>query len=61
MNEHDYKNLLQILSFATQAGLVKSLDDSKVVILLEAKLKNRLKEVQSEEAQRGDDVQGSSE
>lgn len=56
MKEYHYHNLLQILAYAVEHGVVKSLDDSKVVLVLEQVLKQGL-----EEAKRGDDVQGSPE
>ena len=56
MNEHHYRNLLQVLNYAVEHGLVKNLDDSKVVLVLEQVLQNALKEASS-----GDDVQGSPE
>ncbi len=56
MNQHHLQNLLQILRYAVEHGVVKSLEDSKVVIILEQVLLNALKEATS-----GDDVQGSPE
>lgn len=56
MNEHDFHNLIRVLQFAVEHGVVKSLDDSRVVLLLETKLKQAL-----EEATSGNDVPGSPE
>lgn len=56
MNLHELKNMLQVLYFAVEHGLIKGMDDSKVAVMLEAKLKQAI-----EEAESGDDVPSSSE
>ena len=53
-NEHDYRNVLSLVNFAFQNGMVKSQDDAKVLFILEAKAKEAL-EPQSEE-DNGEDV-----
>lgn len=37
-NEIDYKNLLGVIAFAFQGGMVKSADDAKVLLTLEHKI-----------------------
>ena len=51
--EHDYNNILALVSFAFQNGMVKSQDDAKVLLTIEHKVKAALE--QSEE-ENGDNV-----
>lgn len=53
-NEHDYRNVLSLVNFAFQNGMVKSQDDAKVLFLLEAKAKEAL--APNVEEDNGEDV-----
>lgn len=54
-NEHDYRNVLVLLNFAFQNGMVQSQDDAKVLLTLEAKVQEAL----NVEEEDGDDVPAS--
>lgn len=43
-NEIDYKNLLGVIAFAFQNGMVQSADDAKVLLTLQHKLTAALSE-----------------
>ena len=53
-NEHDYRNVLSLINFAFQNGMVKSQDDAKVLLTLEHKAQDQLAPQVEEED--GDDV-----
>lgn len=55
-NEHDYRNILSLISFAFANGVVKSQDDAKVMLSLEAKTKLLLEQPEEED---GNDVPAS--
>ena len=53
-NEHDYRNVLSLVNFAFQNGMVKSQDDAKVLFILEAKAREALDSEVEED--NGDDL-----
>jgi hypothetical protein len=58
-NEHDYRNVLALVSFAFKNGMVESQDDAKVLLTLEAKATAALEPVVETEEEHGDDVPAS--
>ena len=57
LNDTDRENLLAILSYAVKHGVIESLEDAKVLLVLEAKLSAG--EEKSPEEVDGDDIPAS--